>query len=192
MKRITFGILMAALVFWGTTWGAMAAPPLANAVILIIRHAEKPLSGPGLTLAGQQRAEDYVSFFKNYQIDSHPLHLDHLIAAADSKRSERPRLTLLPLSAALHLPIDTRFHSKDISALTKALQSKPNGKIILICWHHEEIPDILRSLGADPTALLPNGSWPNNVYNWVIVLRYDKNGHLLATEAQHISEHLLP
>src|SRR5271155_5377145 len=75
--------------------------PLQDAVILIIRHAEKPESGMDLTPTGEQRARAYVDYFKNFQIDSQPFKLDRLIATADSKNSHRPRLTLTPLSQAL-------------------------------------------------------------------------------------------
>src|SRR5665213_3932729 len=87
--------------------------PLRDAVVLIIRHAEKPESGYELSPAGHERAAAYVKYFKNFTIDGKPLHLDRLIAAADSMGSHRPRLTLEPLSQALGLPIDTRFKDKD-------------------------------------------------------------------------------
>src|SRR5271170_7271252 len=74
------------------------ASPLQDAVILIIRHAEKPKAGPDLSPEGVQRAEAYVNYFKSFQVNSQPLTLDYLFAAADSKNSIRPRLTLTPLS----------------------------------------------------------------------------------------------
>src|SRR5438105_3217071 len=89
-------------------------PPLANEVILIIRHAEKPEEGTGLTPIGVQRANAYVDYFRAYRIDGQPAHLDHLIATADTKKSFRERLTLEPLGKALGQPLDIRFKTKNV------------------------------------------------------------------------------
>ena len=61
--------------------------------------------------------------------------------------------------------------------MARELQASPHGTNILICWHHEQIPDLLRALGADPAVLLPEGRWPGHVYGWVIELRYDGEGN---------------
>jgi hypothetical protein len=172
-----------------------AAPnpsPLQDAVILIIRHAEKPASGPELTPAGVQRAEAYVNYFKNFQLDSQPMKLDCLIATADSKGSRRPRLTLTPLSQALKIPLDTRFKDKDYQGLADELRSTPHGNHILICWHHGAIPNLVRALGADPASLIPDGEWPSSVFGWLIELRYDHDGRLMAGECKRLNEHLMP
>jgi hypothetical protein len=36
--------------------------------------------------------------------------------------------------------------------------------------------------------LLPDGKWPDNVYDWVIELKYDKNGKLI--KADRIQENI--
>jgi hypothetical protein len=182
--------LMAALA--GVCSATPNSSPLQDAVVLIIRHAEKPDEGPDLLPEGYQRANDYVSYFKNLQIDSQPVKLDWLFATADSKGSHRPRLTLTPLSQALHKPLDTRFKDKDFQGLANELQSKPHGKYILVCWHHGAIPNLVRSLGADPAKLLPNGKWPPSVFGWMIELRYDHNGRLMPDQCRRINERLRP
>ena len=163
---------------------------LKNAVILIIRHAEKPDSGYELSPAGQERAKAYVNYFKNFTVDSQLLTLDYLFATADSKGSHRPRLTIEPFSKASGLAIDTRFADKQFQDLAKEIRSKPHGKHILICWHHQPIPELVRALGADPDRLFPDGKWPDDVFNWVIELRYGPDGRLL--EAKRINENLMP
>lgn len=166
--------------------------PLANAVILIIRHAGKPASGAGLSPAGRQRADAYVDYFQRYRLGTQPLHLDTLIAATDTAESERSRLTLEPLSGACKLPIDTRFKDQEFKRLARALRGQPSGKNILICWHHEEIPALIRALGADPDWLLPKGEWPIAVYDWVIQLQYDGRGYLIPGTARRINQNLMP
>jgi len=159
---------------------------LSNAVILIIRHAEKPPTGDQLSAAGQARAQAYVNFFKNFTLDRQPLKLDYLFAAADSKASQRARLTIEPTSRMLGLAIDCQFEDAKFQQLADEVRTKPYGHNLLICWHHGEIPQLVRALGADPDRLFPKGKWPDEVFNWVVVLRYDSNGHL--TEASRGSE----
>jgi broad specificity phosphatase PhoE len=153
---------------------------LSNAVILVIRHAEKPADGPGLTGVGQARAEACASYFKNFTLDGRPLKLDCLIAAADTPRSHRPRLTLEPTSRMLGLPINSGFADLQFQELAEELRTRPHGNHILVCWHHSTIPALVEALGADPGRLFPNGEWPDEIYNWVVELRYDANGRLVA------------
>jgi len=159
---------------------------LKNAVILVIRHAEKPAQGPELTAAGKARAKAYVDYFKDFTIDGQPLKLDYLIAAADSKASHRSRLTIEPTSKSLGLTIDSRFEESQFQKLADEIRAKPLGKQILICWHHGEIPKLIQALGADPSQVIPKSNWPDSVYDWVIQLRYDADGRLL--DAKRIEE----
>ncbi len=159
--------------------------PLKHAVILVIRHAEKPAKGAELTAAGEARAKAYAEYFKNYTVDGKPLKLDHLFAAADSKESQRARLTLEPTSQLLGLKIDSQFADDQFQKLADEIRTKPHGKHMLICWHHGEIPQLIKALGADSRQVIPDAKWPESVYNWVIQLRYDADGRLL--EAKRIT-----
>jgi hypothetical protein len=163
---------------------------LQNTVILVIRHAEKPESGYDLTLDGYKRANAYVGYFTNFTVEAKPFKPDYLFAATDSKGSHRPRLTLEPLAKSTGLTIDTSFKSKDFKGLADAIHSKSYGKQILICWHHEAIPQLVQALGADPHQLFPDGNWPDDVYGWVIQLRYGPDGNLI--DAKCINENLMP
>lgn len=159
---------------------------LRDATVLIIRHAEKPESGPELTQEGEARAKAYVKYFENFSIDSTPVKLDALFATADSKNSHRPRLTLTPLSQALNLPLNLSYKDKKYADLAAELKSRPHGKNILICWHHGAIPELVGALGADPDKLIPGGKWPETQFGWLIELRYDHNGHLIEDESKRI------
>ncbi len=162
---------------------------LKNTVILIIRHAEKPADGYGLSTDGEARASAYVNYFKMLTIDGQPLKLDYMFAAADSKQSHRPRLTIEPAARELGLSIDGRFKDKYFEELAYEIKCKPHGKAILIAWHHENIPALLDALGANSNQVLPNGRWPGDVFGWLIQLRYDENGQL--SDVKCINEHLL-
>ena len=165
---------------------------LSNATILLIRHAEKPEDGPGLSPEGEKRAQIYADYFRGFQIEGKPLKIEHLFAAADSKNSVRPRLTLEPLSRALKLPLDLRFEADDWKALADDLHATDHGKCLLICWHHGPMPELLRALGANPAKLLEDSDWPKEVFNWVIVLRYDAEGRLMPGKSRRIKEQWAP
>ena len=191
-KKFLYGLLALAIPLV-----LFAKPPLAgndsalkNAVILIIRHAEKPDQGHTLSAVGEARAKACADYFKNFTIGGQPHRPDCLFAAKDSANSHRSRLTLEPTAKALGLTIDYRFDNDQYAQLAKQLQTHPPGTNILICWHHGNIPQLIRALGADPKQILPNGKWPDEEIDWLIQLRYDENGHLL--NRQRINENLTP
>ena len=172
--------------------GTNEFPGLKNAVILLIRHAEKPPDGAGLTPAGELRAEAYVGWFKNLQLDSQLVKLDALFAAADSAKSHRPRLTIEPLSRALGMKIDTRFGDKHPEEFVRELRAQDHGHCLLVAWRHGAIPALLRLLDADPAQLLPDAKWPDAVFDWMIELRFDEKGRLIPGAAKRINEKLMP
>lgn len=160
-----------------------ASPGLARATVLVIRHAEEPDDGNGLSPAGVAHARAYVNYFQNYRVNgTTPLRLTALFAAANSSSSHRPVLTLTPLSQATGLPIDSSYKDNAYAKLADALKSTDHGRDILVCWHHGNIPNLVRALGADPHELLPKGKWPDDQYGWVIQLRYDKQGLLKSSQ----------
>src|ERR1700739_189149 len=97
-------LALAILSMSATSRAETAAGP-RNAVVLIIRHAEQPEQGDGLSPAGEARAKDYINVFKSLAIDGRPLKLDYIFAAADSRESRRPRLTVEPTAQALGLAV---------------------------------------------------------------------------------------
>ena len=185
--------LFTAVLFACTlTFAADSPDGPKGAVVLIIRHAEKPDTGPGLSPSGQQRAEAYKHYFRKFTVDSKRLRIDAIFAAKDSKQSQRPRLTVEPFAKAAKLRIDTRFSSNRSAELAAALRATQQGKRILISWRHGDIPDLLRALGAKPESLLPRGKWPDPVFDWVILLSYDQDGRLIPAGTKRINEHLMP
>src|ERR1044071_5965148 len=162
-----------------------------NSVLLIIRHAENPANGHGLSPRGEERAKAYRNYFQNFTVDGKHREPQAIVVAADSKQSHRPRLTVQPFAKAANLPIDNRFANKQPADLAAELRANYQGKVILICWHHGQIPALLRALGADPATLLSSGKWPRDVYDWVIMISFDENGHVIPERTKRITEHLL-
>jgi hypothetical protein len=164
------------------------APGLADATVLIVRHAEDAATGPGLSEAGQQRARAYARYFRPFRFGQASLHIDTLIAAADSRHSQRPRLTLEPLSQASGLPIEHSFKDRDVKDLVRWLGQGQGGRTVLISWHHSEVPKLIHDLGLDPTALLHHGHWPSHEYGQVVMLRFDHSGAVMAQACVLIQE----
>src|SRR5690242_7995020 len=156
-----------------------------NANILLIRHGEKPAdhNDIGLNIAGQERAMAYIIYFQNLQINSKPVKLHHLFATAQSAHSNRSYLTIQPLAQQLNLKINNSFSDRDqdIVALVNYIQSDPqfNDSNILICWHHENLLEIAKNLGALPHTLPRD--WPDEAFGWLIQLSFDAHGGLISS-----------
>jgi hypothetical protein len=167
-----------------------AEAALKDSVVIIIRHAEKEKKGNGLAPEGRRRADAYVGYFRNFTVDARPLKLVALFATKQSKKSNRPVDTITPLSRALGLPIHAQFTDDEAPNLAAQIESSPyEGKDILICWHHGKIHELIKALGAKPSELIPGGKWPEDIYNWAVELRYDKDGNL---SAKILDENLMP
>src|SRR5215813_7578511 len=163
-----------------------------NSVVLIIRHAEDADSGHGISPHGEERAQAYKNYFLNLSVDSKPMRPEVIFAANDSRKSHRPRLTVEPFANAANLSIDTRFGNDQAAELAAEARANDEGKVILICWRHGKIPALLRAFGAKPKHFLPNGKWPDDVYNWVILLSFDQNGNLNPSNSRRIDDLEMP
>jgi hypothetical protein len=157
-----------------------------NATVMIVRHAEKPANGNQLNAEGDARAQAYASYFRASPPGGKSP--DRLIATADTKKSSRPSLTLGPLSRASGLPIDTRFRNENVNGLAQDLARSGGGETTLISWHQGQIPELITALGGDPAAFLPGGNWPNNVFNWVVVLKFDGDGQVMPGQSRLVHE----
>jgi hypothetical protein len=165
---------------------------LRDVTVLIIRHAEKPDQGNGLSPRGEQRAQAYASYFDPFQLDGTALVPQRLIATSDSKASMRPRLTLTPLAARLQMPIEQPWADDQVDDLAKELRKKNEAPVVLIAWHHGHIVKLIEALGGDAKQLLGRKTWPGDVYNWVVVLHFDDQGRLSESTSRLVQEHLLP
>ena len=160
-RRFCLGVFLAAT-------SLLAHPALSQPrEILIIRHAEKPLDPNDfhLTPRGYSRAAALAPFFAaNFDTP------DFLFATARSSASNRPVETLTPLASALHMTLDSGYADADYDAMARLILSDPkySGAMVIICWHHGNIPALAKSLGVSS----PPGPWPDAVFDRVWRLRY--------------------
>ena len=109
---------------------------------------------PQLSCALHRHALDFVGGYRQIPLKgaaSRFLTPNFIFATARSKHSKRPIETVTPLATALNLPINDRFADRDpdIKMMAGAILNELAfaGKIVLICWHHGKIPDIVKALG---------------------------------------------
>ena len=137
--------------------------------ILVTRHAEKPDDpiNPHLSDAGYVRAERLAVYVPT--TFGSP---EFLFATALSPHSARPVETLTPLSKQIGVAIDSTFADQDYGALAQAVLSQPQftGKLILVCWHHGNIPSLMRALRAKSDEF-PD-PWAPQVFNLILQLDY--------------------
>jgi len=162
-----------------------------NSTILIVRHGEKPPSGPGLSLEGLERAAAYVPYFESFKTaGGESLNVAHIFAAKSTKESERPVLTVTPLAKALGLTIHHDYADREVQQLAEHIRNagtRYDNATLLICWHHEQALALAEALGVPetlPSTLpwpAPKSSpprWPEEVFGWVLVLAYDDEGKI--------------
>jgi hypothetical protein len=104
-----------------------------------------------------------------------------LFATQASNSSNRPVETITPLSAALNLTYDDKHADGDYAKVANDIltDSKYTGKVVLVCWHHGNIPNLATALGIkNPPA------WPGSVFDRVWVISYSNGTPALADDAQ--------
>lgn len=144
MRFLTQALLLAAFL---ASQVALAEP----AQILIIRHGEeKNDASVHLSKKGKKRAKALVDFFlKDPAVTKYGPPV--AIYASRQKReggSNRAFETVEPLADALGLKVHDEFLAEDTKDLVKKIlkKEKYDGKTVLICWPHDEIPEILENL----------------------------------------------
>jgi hypothetical protein len=156
----------------------------APAVILLMRHAEKPLTDskdPNLSPEGFKRAQALPKLF----LDGTLPKPDFLFATAPSKHSNRPEETIAPLAQTLNLKINNDYEDIEADPLAKKiLGGKYAGKVVVIAWHHGEIPNVARALGVTDAPK----KWDSDVFDQIWKIQY-VDGKAVMTV---LHEHLMP
>jgi hypothetical protein len=139
----------------------------APAIVFIIRHAEKPMDdkAPDLAPQGFKRASAIPYLFLPLPGSSVPPRLpkpDALFASDAAKHSNRPIETITPLAQALHLRINHDFEDRETAKVADAVMSgKYAGKVVLISWHHGEIPHLAKAFGVEDAPKI----WDDTVFD---------------------------
>jgi len=185
LSRVVIVLLFLSLFAYprpGWTQTAPAAPPAAvstvqskaPAMVFIIRHAEKPMDDkdPNLTPQGFKRAQTLPALFLQQAGSTALPRLPRpaaLFATAPSKHSNRPIETIAPLSQTLHLHINESYEDRETTAVAnEVLSGKYAGKVVLICWHHGEIPHLVKAFGVEDAPK----KWDDTVFDQIWMLEW--------------------
>ena len=157
--------------------------------VILIRHADKPADSenPHLSEAGVARAKALVSFITR---DPRMTRLGRPAAVFATQTTkdgngQRTQETVAPLAATLGVSVQTPYHGKDYAALATMLLSDPAyaGKTVVVCWNHEDIPELAAALGVTP---MP-AKWSGHVFDLVYVISY-QNGRAVLTTTRYGSD----
>ena len=189
LKQVQIGSFLL-LLMTGAAARAQAVAEGMPTVIYLMRHAEKPMveKDPNLAPQGFKRAQALPSLFVAMpgRTTMPPLlRPDFIFATAPSKNSNRPIETITPLAQLLHEKIDGDYQDIEAGPLAKeVLGGKYAGKVVVICWHHGEIPNVAKALGV---ADAPK-KWDPDVFDQIWKIEY-VDGH---AQMSVLQEHLLP
>ena len=117
-----------------------------------MRHAEKIPEDPvHLSPKGRVRADHLMTYVKHMVLED-IIHdrPNYLISMKQKspKKSNRPKETLEPLAAVLGLKIHDKFQNKDIDEAIEQINNPDlEGKTVIVCWSHHQIPKIAKGLG---------------------------------------------
>ena len=166
-----------------------SAETVGPAQVIIIRHGEKPPVGNHLNDQGRARAQALVEFFKNNpEVTQYgtPAAI-YAMRPSPNDGSFRPIETVTPLADSLGLPINENYAKRDGDAMAQSIKTSLDyaGKMVLICWEHHDIPNLVRSFGWDSAP----DSWKGDVFDRAWVLNFE-NGK--PTSFKDVPEHVLP
>jgi hypothetical protein len=143
--------------------------------VILIRHAEKPESGPHLSLKGKERAAALAPYFLNTPALTR--HGDPVAIfvqrSQNSHNSMRAQETMEPLAKALGMKLNKTYRRKDAAACATDILTnrKYDGKKVIACFEHSALGIIAQGLG-----VLHHTVWPKEVYDqvWIIDFVDDK------------------
>jgi hypothetical protein len=168
-----------------------AVASTAPAVVFIMRHAEKPVGedkSGDLTPTGFKRAALIPTLFVMQPGASTPARFpkpDAIFATDAAKHSNRPIETITPLAQTLHMKINHDFADVETGPLAKKiLGGQYAGKVVVVCWHHGEIPHLAQALGVTGAPK----KWDPDVFDRIWEVRWVDG----KAQLQILPEHLLP
>ncbi len=170
-------------------WFALTATA-QPARIILLRHAEKPADETEIHLSerGQERARALTAWATNspaWGTNDRPA---AVFACKPTLKapSQRAIETITPFATRLQLPVQTPFSAKNYAALARQILNDPTlkGKTVVICWVHDELPQLAQSFGVK----FGGDKWKKNVFDRVWLITYQDSGAVL----NELPQQLLP
>ncbi len=124
--------------------------PAQASTVVLVRHAEKaaPSGDPGLTAAGEQRAQDLARALADVRL-----------AAVISTQYLRTRLTAAPAAGAANLAVTIVPAGAGPPGVVRALDGLPPGSTALVVGHSNTLAAIIAALGGPTMPDLCDGQY---------------------------------
>jgi hypothetical protein len=92
--------------------------------------------------------------------------------------------TVTPLAAQLKLPVQTPFSAKNYAALAQQIQTDPalKGKIVVICWPRDELPQLAKSFGVKSGG----EKWKKDAFDRVWIITFQDSSVVLSNLPQQL------
>ncbi|HAB99943.1 MAG TPA: histidine phosphatase family protein [Parachlamydiales bacterium] len=146
--------------------------------VILIRHGEKTSPGTYLSLKGRQRAAALVPTFLGSPALLHygPPAAIYVMKSGNKAPAVRWAQTVISLADELNIPLQNHYNRKETEQLVKEIQETEEyeGKMVLVCWSHGELPLLATQLGAKKAPK----KWPRDVYDRFWILTFEENGEV--------------
>jgi len=159
------------------------------AEIILLRHAEKPDhdQDPNLSPRGVQRSLALPALFSTRsEATNHgapaAIFAARPVAHAPSRRCLQ---TIEPTAREFHLSVQTPYPATQFAQLAKELMTDRayDGRTVIVCWVHDEIPALARALGVRKVP-----AWSGRTFDRLWCIDYAGGEAVL----KNIPQHLLP
>lgn len=163
---------------------------MPNKLIMIIRHAEKPVpsgtdfgvteQGEGdqasLTVRGWQRAGGLCRLFSEpptlLRVPASIVASGAIKKDGSGTHSKRPSQTVAPLARRLGLEPDLTYSKGQEQLAAAAIRRAPSP--VLVSWQHESIPGLAAAL-VGSTEIAPS-TWPDDDFDAIWMLEASQDG----------------
>ncbi len=124
------------------------------AQVMLIRHAEtESIDSQNLSKSGYIRAASLVPLFMKEPYITHLQTPAGIYAQCPNKAhpSQWSIQTVKPLANALGVPLNAKFDDLHYDKMVRDIRLNPlyDGKLVVICWEHEDLASIARLFGVD-------------------------------------------
>ena len=111
-----------------------------------MRHGEK-LRGE-LSKDGVRRSKYFPTYFRDFRPDGVPFPT-HLVSMKSKHRSSSHRCidTMIPMMREFRTSLNIEFTREDIFGLVNHIKVLPDDAVVLICWEHHWLVNIVKALG---------------------------------------------
>jgi hypothetical protein len=133
--------------------------------IVLIRHAEKPTEGYGLSCQGINRANALPPVL--YAKFGLPGVL--YVAQGDTAQHSRMRQTITPFAKKYGLKLNSNYKVSDIKGITKNIRKQTG--TVLVVWEHKGLVDIAEQLGVKEKL-----KWGANDFDSIWIITFSKKG----------------